>query len=66
MNLSAMRTSMTLDDAQLEQALQALVERESASRLVALGSSQPHRSGTSLLGSLLPACGITMPGPIGS
>jgi hypothetical protein len=41
MNLSAMRTSMTLDDAQLEQARQALVERESASRLVALGSSQP-------------------------
>ena len=34
-----MRTSMTLDDAQLEQALQALVERESASRLVALGEA---------------------------
>ena len=23
-----------------------------------------HRSGTSLLGSLLPACGIAMPGPL--
>ena len=39
MHLQAMRTTVTLDDARLEQALQALVERESASRLVALGSS---------------------------
>jgi len=23
-----------------------------------------HRSGTSLLGSILPACGVTMPGPL--
>ena len=49
MHLQAMRTTVTLDDALLAQAQQlcgesersALVERESASRLVALGSSQP-------------------------
>ena len=49
MHLSAMRTTVTLDDALLAQAQQlcgeigrsALGERESARRLAALGGSQP-------------------------
>jgi hypothetical protein len=46
MHLQAMRTTVTLDDARLEQALEALLERESATRLVALGGSQPGPIGS--------------------